>query len=227
MKDAVGSLAVLISGGIDSAILLAEATRTCASVHPLYVRFGLTWESVELTYLRRFLGALSAPSLGPLRVLECPVPDLYGEHWSLTGTGVPLAGTADDAVFLPGRNVFFLSKALVWCHLNSVPAVALGSLGSNPFPDATPAFFRDFSALVNTAIAGSVAVRLPFRGMHKLDVLRLGCDWPLQHTFSCMRPDGDLHCGRCNKCAERQEAFAAAAIPDPTLYSQRNLRDER
>jgi hypothetical protein len=131
-------LAVLCSGGLDSAILLAEALHHCPAVHPLYVRFGLAWEEVEMSHLRRFLVAVAHPSLRPLVVLQQPVTDLYGKHWSLTGQNVPDAQSPDEAVFLPGRNVLLLAKTMLWCHLHDVPQLALAPLGSNPFPDATP-----------------------------------------------------------------------------------------
>src|SRR5207248_6745260 len=132
--------------------------RNGAVVHPLYVRSGLYWESVELRHLQRFLDAVRRPALQPLQVLEMPVTDLYGAHWSLTGRGVPDAASPDEAVFLPGRNVLLLSKALLWCHLNDVPALGLAVLAANPFPDATPEFFRAFAAAVNRAVGGRVQV---------------------------------------------------------------------
>src|SRR5687767_13413703 len=98
---AVGPLAVLVSGGLDSAILLGEALRDRPAVHPLYVRNGLFWEAAEFDHLRRFLGELRDPALRPLTVLEQPVADLYGPHWSITGRGVPGEDTPDEAVFLP------------------------------------------------------------------------------------------------------------------------------
>src|SRR5262245_47643593 len=92
------ALAVLVSGGLDSAILVGESLQTYDAVHPLYVRGGLSWEAVELQHLRRYLDAVRAPALRPLAVLEMPVTDLYGEHWSLTARGVPDADSPDDAV---------------------------------------------------------------------------------------------------------------------------------
>jgi 7-cyano-7-deazaguanine synthase len=213
------SLAVLSSGGLDSAVLLAESLGRCSAVFPLYVRFGLGWEAVELRYLRRFLEAVQTPALRPLVVLDMPVADLYGRHWSVTGDGVPGADTPDDAVFLPGRNLLFLCKAILWCHLHQVPAVALAPLESNPFPDATPGFFAACEAVVNQAVGGLVRVLQPYRGLHKTDVIRRGREFPLQWTFSCVRPQGDRHCGTCNKCAERQKGFQDAGIDDPTEYA--------
>src|SRR5213592_3819534 len=113
--DPTGPLAVLASGGLDSAVLLAEAARAYPAVFPLYVRVGSFWEAAEREHLGRFLGAIAGPSLRPLVVLDQPVADVYGPHWSLTGKGVPGADTPDDAVFLPGRNVLLLAKPLLWC----------------------------------------------------------------------------------------------------------------
>jgi 7-cyano-7-deazaguanine synthase len=213
------SLAILISGGLDSAILLGDALRRGEEIHPLFLRCGLYWENVELTYLRRFLAAVARPSLRSLTILEQPVADLYGRHWSLTGEKVPDASTPDEAVFLPGRNVLLLTKALLWCHLHDVPAVALGVLGSNPFPDATPEFFAALENVVNQAVAGQVRVLRPFAGLHKADVMKLGQGLPLEHSFSCIDPKNDLHCGLCNKCEERRRAFVDAGLRDPTRYA--------
>src|SRR3954464_3620227 len=127
--------AVLVSGGLDSAVLLGTAARRHPAVHPLYVRGGLAWEAVELEQLNRFLAALAEPTVRPLVTLEMPVADLYGEHWSLTGRDVPGAASPDEAVYLPGRNVLLLSKALLWCRLHDVWTLALATLQRNPFPD--------------------------------------------------------------------------------------------
>jgi 7-cyano-7-deazaguanine synthase len=143
---------------------------------------------------------------------------LYPRHWSVTGDGVPDSESADEAVFLPGRNVLLFSKAMLWCHLNQVPAVASGSLGSNPFPDATPAFVAALEDAINQAVKGSVRICLPFAGLSKCEVMHRGRELPMELTFSCIRPVNGQHCGRCNKCAERRDAFADAAMPDPTRY---------
>lgn len=210
-----------MSGGLDSAILLGEAVRVYHAVHPLYVRTGSTWEGVERDHLTRFLAAIQTPTLRPLVTLDLPVADLYGTHWSLNGDGVPDGDTPDEAVYLPGRNVILLSKALIWCHLNGVPELATAPLGSNPFPDATDEFYDGFADVVSRAVNGRVQVLRPYAslGLHKRDVLRRGIGMPLEHTFSCIRPVESLHCGRCNKCAERQNGFVAADLPDPTRYA--------
>jgi 7-cyano-7-deazaguanine synthase len=214
-----GRLTILASGGLDSAILVGEALRGQRLVQPLYVRCGFLWEAVEFDHLRRYLDALKGPKLRPLHVLEMPVGDLYPTHWSLTGRGVPDSASPDEAVYLPGRNVLLLAKAMLWCHLHQMRAVALASLATNPFRDATPEFFRDYESVVNRAVGGSVRVFCPYAGLTKRDVMRRGEGLPLDLTFSCIYPVGKLHCGGCNKCAERRRAFADAGMIDPTEYA--------
>lgn len=213
------SRAVLISGGLDSAILLGDALRRETSVFPIYIRCGLAWEEIELAYLHRYLASLHSPSLRPLTILSQPVADVYGPHWSITGANVPGVNDPDEMVFLPGRNVLLLSKSILWCHLNGVASIALGSLQTNPFPDATPQFFADLVRIVNQSVGGRVELRLPFAGMKKIAVMKLGVGLPLEHSFSCIHPERGLHCGRCNKCGERKDAFRNAGMPDPTSYA--------
>lgn len=210
--------AVLVSGGLDSAILTG-LWATDRVVQPIYIRCGLHWENDESAHCRRFLAALGGSRLLPLVELAQPMGDIYGDHWSLTGQGVPAGDSADEAVFLPGRNVILLAKALLMCHLRGIGALGLAPLVTNPFPDATPAFFQSMTDTVNTAVGGAVQVLLPFLNMRKVDVMRLGAGMPLEHTFSCIRPVGGIHCGACNKCAERIAAFAGADMPDPTPYA--------
>jgi 7-cyano-7-deazaguanine synthase len=213
-------LAVLVSGGLDSAVLVAEAVRAYPAVFPIYVRTGLYWEPVEFEHLTRFLAAIRCPALKPLVEMSQPVADVYGSHWSLTGRSVPDDKTPDEAVFLPGRNVLLLAKPLVWCHLNQVPELALAPLGSNPFADATAEFFTAMAAVADRAMGGRVRIVTPYAalGLHKADVVRRGAGLPLEHTFSCLAPVRGRPCGRCNKCAERRAGFRDAGVPDPTKY---------
>ncbi len=156
------AVAVLASGGLDSAILVAQLVSEGRQVTPIYVRFGLAWEDVEARHLERFLASLPAPDVRPLVVLDLPVADIYGKHWSVTGHDVPDDDSPDEAVYLPGRNLLLLAKSSVWCALNGIPTIALGTLAANPFPDADREFFAGFSAL------GRTCARLPARGGHSV-----------------------------------------------------------
>jgi len=214
-----GAVAVLASGGLDSAILVAHLAAEGRRVTPVYVRFGLAWEDVEARHLERFLASLPSSHVEPLILLDLPVADIYGAHWSVTGQDVPDDGSPDEAVYLPGRNLLLLVKTSVWCALNGIPTIALGTLAANPFPDADREFFAGFSALAARALDRPLEVVTPFAGRAKHEVLELGRDLALDLTFSCIAPRSERHCGRCNKCAERRLAFRQLGIADATEYA--------
>ncbi len=211
-------VAVMASGGLDSAVLVARQLDDGRRVTPIYVQFGLAWEPVELHHLREFLASLTTPAPEPLVVLDQPVTDIYGPHWSVSGREVPDRDTPDEAVYLPGRNLLLLAKASVWCALNGIGTVALGTLAANPFPDADAEFFAAFASLAARALDRPLEVVTPFAGHTKRDVLDLGRQLALELTFSCIAPRSGRHCGRCNKCAERQRSFEQLGLHDTTEY---------
>lgn len=218
-QHAKNTIGLLISGGLDSCILLGHLLAQRQRVRPFYVRSGLCWEAAELECLKRFLEAVDCERLEELVVLELPLGDLYTGHWSISGKGVPAAATPDEAVYLPGRNALLVVKALLWCHLHGIHQLALAPLQSNPFPDAGEEFFSSFSQAMNTAAQGQVEIVRPFGNLDKRKVMRLGSELPLELTFSCIAPQGRIHCGQCNKCGERQTAFLQAGMEDNTPYA--------
>lgn len=218
------SVCVLLSGGIDSAVALAETLRSGTSALPLYIRSGLVWERSEMYWLDRLLQTFEDPALAPLETLHLPATDLYGDHWSTTSRGTPDDDTPDEAVYLPGRNILLLAKAGVLAAERGCEAIVLGSLAGNPFPDATQAFFQAMGAALGRGMGldRSLQIRTPLAGMAKHEVVALGDRYgvPLELTFSCIEPRADhRHCGACNKCAERKRGFIQAGVDDPTDYA--------
>jgi 7-cyano-7-deazaguanine synthase len=215
-------IGLLASGGLDSSILLDFLLRRRTAVQPFYIRSGLYWQQAELHALRSYLAALDSPRLRPLVVLDLPLADLYDGHWSVTGAAVPGADTPDESVFLPGRNALLLVKAALWCQLHGIQELALGTLATNPFPDATSSFFDELESALNRATSQPLQLVRPLEKLDKRAVMELGRDCPLELTFSCIAPVGTLHCGSCNKCAERQAAFRLLGGVDPTSYARLN-----
>lgn len=217
--------AVLLSAGLDSAVLAASEART-ATVHPIYVSTGLAWESEELSALERLLAAPAFGSLTPLARLTFTVRDLYpATHWALRGEP-PAFDTPDEEVYLTGRNVILLSKAAIYCARHGIARIAIGPLAGNPFPDATPEFFESMARALSLGLAHEVRIDAPFAGKEKAEVIALGLTLgvPLELTLSCMNPEGGLHCGRCSKCRERRDAFNEARVCDPTRYAIQPIR---
>jgi 7-cyano-7-deazaguanine synthase len=218
--------AVLLSAGLDSAVLAAAEARE-SLVHPIYISTGLAWERGELAALDRLLAtAPFAVNVAPLARLSFTVEDLYpATHWALRGTP-PAFDTADQEVYLAGRNVLLLSKAAIYCAQHGIGRIALGPLAGNPFPDATPQFFETMARALSLGLAHTMTVDTPFLSITKSDVIRLGLELgvPLELTLSCMNPQEGRHCGRCSKCRERRDAFRDAGTEDPTTYAALPLR---
>lgn len=216
----MADVAVLLSGGLDSAVLVAQAATT-GLVQPIYISGGLAWEAEELSLVTRLLQ--SPPYVGrvmPVVRLAVAVNDLYPEtHWARVGAP-PAYDTPDEDVYLPGRNVLLLSKAGVLCALRGIPRLAIGPLAGNPFPDATPRFFAAMADALSLGLDHQLRIETPLAAMHKEEVIRLGAALgvPFELTMSCMNPAGGRHCGLCSKCRERRDGFAAAGVVDPTEY---------
>jgi len=214
-------MAILVSGGLDSVALVGDKSTRHQAIYPIYIRQNLRWETVELYWLRRFLRAVKKQkNIQPLTVLTLPMDDVYGAHWSNRQARVPGARTPDQAVYLPGRNPTLTVKAAIFCALQKIPELALGSLQHNPFPDATPHFFKCWSNALSEALARSVRIVAPFRALTKEQVIRRTQQWPLHLSFSCLSPRGKSHCGQCNKCAERRKAFQQDHVKDLTTYAK-------
>jgi len=212
--------AVLFSGGLDSAVLLASELQAGA-VQPIHVRAGLAWEAAEAAAIDRLMAL--APFAGrarPVVSLGVDMRDVYpATHWAVTGHP-PAYDTPDEDVYLEGRNIVLISKAAVLCARLKVGRLVLGPLAGNPFPDATPEFFETMARAMTLGLAHALAIDAPFRLLHKADVVGLGRSLgvPLAVTLSCMNPQQGEHCGQCSKCRERIDAFREAGIPDETTY---------
>ena len=219
--------AVLASGGMDSCILLAnEAQKGIA--YPIYVETGIPWEWAEKRMLQNFIGALDNPNIKPVTTLSLPVKALYGaSHWTMSGETVPGYEEPDETVYIPGRNIILITLASIWCSLNDVHRIVIGSLAGNPFPDATPEFFQSIANSNGMGLDHEITVEAPMRNLHKEKILAANAPvLPLHLTLTCSNPqigdDGNtiVHCAQCNKCRERHEAFIDAGIVDNTVYAQ-------
>ena len=210
-------VAVLASGGLDSAVLIADYARS-AQVSPIYIQAGLSWEAAELKALRSFIAAIRCPNVEEITVLQMPAGPLYRDHWSVTGQGVPRADEPQRNVCIPGRNIMLLCPTAVWCSIQGIHRIAMASLNENNFADATPEFFRSLASSLSQGLEHEIRVESPYSGITKGELIARNSRLPLHLTLTCMVPVDGKHCGECNKCHERHAAFAKAGVPDQTPY---------
>ncbi|MDP2321948.1 MAG: 7-cyano-7-deazaguanine synthase [Acidobacteriota bacterium] len=221
---------VLLSGGLDSAVLAAHEAQT-ATVQPVYVSAGLAWEPGEREMVERLLASpMFAGKFLPLACVEFSMRDVYPPaHWAIRGVP-PAYDTPDADAYLPGRNLVLLTKAAMVAARSNANRIALGPLAGNPFPDARAEFFSAMATALSLGFDHALEIATPFLDWTKERVIRRGIELgvPLELTLSCMNPvtAGRLpqHCGLCSKCRERRDAFARAAVRDPSEYANPSPR---
>ena len=217
------STITLLSGGLDSTVLAADLTRRGVAVDAVSVHYGQR-HARELDAAAAVAGRLG---------IRHDVIDLSVLRDHLTGSAltdtiaVPEGHYAEDtmrATVVPNRNAILLSVAVGLAVARGARTVATAVHAGDHFvyPDCRPAFIDAISDAARTGTAGfgDVTVEAPFVDATKADIARVGANIgaPIELSWSCYR-GGDVHCGRCGTCVERNEAFRHAGITDPTVYA--------
>ena len=223
--DAGGKAVVLVSGGLDSATVLALAAATGARCYALTFDYGQR-HRVELDAARRVTQALHAADH---RVVRLDIGWMGGSALTDTAIPVPQAPSAGIPVtYVPARNTVFLSIALGWAEVLGASDIYIGAnaMDYSGYPDCRPEFIQAFERLANLATRAGVEGRgfrvlAPLMQLRKHEIIRegsrLGVDYSL--TVSCYDPDGSGRaCGRCDSCRLRAQGFAEAGVADPTRY---------
>ncbi|WP_434213108.1 7-cyano-7-deazaguanine synthase QueC [[Pseudomonas] boreopolis] len=221
MKKAV----VLLSGGMDSAVVVAMAREQGFEVHALSVRYGQRHTS-ELAAAARV-----AQSLGVAehKVVDVDLRSIGGSALTADIDVPDAGGPGIPVTYVPARNTIMLSLALGWAEVLGANDLFCGvnAVDYSGYPDCRPEFVAAFEALANLATKAGVEgaglrVHAPLQYLSKAEIaregVRLGVDFGL--TVSCYRADGDGRaCGHCDACRLRAAGFADAGIDDPTCYS--------
>lgn len=224
MKGAV----VLVSGGLDSATVLAMAVARGWRCHALSVDYGQR-HRVELEAAARVARALGAVEH---RVVAVGLGAFGGSALTDPSIEVPRApGPGIPVTYVPARNTVFLALALAHAEVVEADAIFTGAnaVDYSGYPDCRPEFLEAFERLANLATRRAVqgapiAVESPIVSMTKAQIVRegheLGVDYAL--TVSCYEADAaGRACGECDACRFRRGGFEAAGIPDPTRYQPR------
>jgi 7-cyano-7-deazaguanine synthase len=216
---------VLLSGGLDSATVLALARAADFECFALSAHYGQR-HTAELDAAARVAKALGAAEH---RVMSVDFAGIGGS--ALTDAAIPVPETAGSGIpvtYVPARNTLLLSLALGWAEVLGAVDIFIGvnAVDFSGYPDCRPAFVDAFTRLARVATKAGVegaelTVQAPLIDMSKAEIirtgLRLGVDYGM--TVSCYQADdAGRACGSCDACRLRAAGFAAAAMDDPTHY---------
>ena len=217
---------VLLSGGLDSATVLAIAREQGLQCYALSVDYGQRHRA-ELDAAAKVAGALG---VAEHRTLRIDLGGIGGSALTDEAIAVPEAPQVGIPVtYVPARNTVMLSFALGWAEVLQAPRIFIGvnAVDYSGYPDCRPAFIAAFQRVANlatkAAVEGTMAFEIatPLIDLTKAQIIQrgieLGVDFSL--TVSCYQADArGRACGSCDACRLRREGFRAAAVADPTRY---------
>jgi 7-cyano-7-deazaguanine synthase len=217
---------ILLSGGLDSATVLAMARAEGYECYALGFDYGQRHEA-ELLAAKRVAADLGAAEH---KVVKLDLRSIGGSALTDDSIEVPEEETSGIPVtYVPARNTVFLSIALGWAEVLGAQDIFVGvnAVDYSGYPDCRPEYIEAYEKMANLATRAGVegnklSVRAPLMQMSKADIVlegtRLGVDYSL--TVSCYqaRPDGAA-CGRCDSCRLRAAGFTEAGLADPTVYT--------
>ncbi|MFA0811286.1 7-cyano-7-deazaguanine synthase QueC [Microbulbifer epialgicus] len=218
---------ILLSGGLDSATVLAMARADGYECYALGFDYGQRHEA-ELLAADRVAEAQGAREH---KVVKLDLRAIGGSALTDDSIEVPVEETSGIPVtYVPARNTVFLSIALGWAEVLGAQDIFVGvnAVDYSGYPDCRPEYIEAYEKMANLATRAGVeghklSIRAPLMQMSKADIVRegtrLGVDYSL--TVSCYqaRPDGAA-CRRCDSCCLRAAGFAEAGLEDPTVYVQ-------
>ncbi len=216
---------VLLSGGLDSATVLAVARHEGLACHALSLDYGQRHHA-ELDAARTVAARLGAAEH---RIMHLDMGAYAGSALTDSSIAVPESPTHGIPVtYVPARNTIMLALALGWAEVLDADAIYIGvnALDYSGYPDCRPAFVHAFQALADVATKRAadghpIHIRAPLIDLSKADIIRMGSQLGVDYglTVSCYQAsETGLACGRCDSCRLRRQGFEQAAIADPTRY---------
>ncbi len=217
---------VCLSGGMDSAVCTALATRAYET-YALHFSYGQRTEQRELASARAVAEILGVRQLLPLRVDMFRI--IGGSALTDTSITIPHAPAVEEigaeipVTYVPFRNAHFLAAAVSWAEVLGAKKIFIGAVeqDSSCYPDCRPAYYQAFQQLIRTGTRDSdIQVVTPLIALKKCQIIQLGLELgaPFQATWSCYSGES-VACGQCESCALRLRAFAEAGVVDPLPYA--------
>ena len=223
--DVKKNAVVLLSGGLDSATVLAQARQQDYACHALSIDYGQRHHA-ELAAAQRVAQALGAVQH---RVIHVDLTAFGGSALTDANIAVPeLPSTGIPLTYVPARNTIMLSLALAWAEVLQAQDIFIGvnAVDYSGYPDCRPEYIAAFEHMANLATKAAVegkrlTLHAPLLHLSKADIVKHGTQLGVDYSFtvSCYQADEEGRaCGVCDSCRLRRAGFETAGIPDPTRY---------
>jgi 7-cyano-7-deazaguanine synthase len=208
---------VVLSGGPDSTVVAYWAKKQGYKVHALTFKYGQIAEK-EVKH-----ATLIAEKLGiPIKTVDLgSLKDIFTGVTALCDKNIELTSTFTQPIIVPFRNAIFLSVAVAYAVSIGAAEVFYGAQGSDEtfYPDCRKEFYESFENAARLGTGAEIRIEAPFNNLQKSEVIKVGMQLgvPFELTWSCYRGE-EKHCGTCESCVNRKNAFKQAKISDPTEY---------
>ena len=226
MKQSSNRAVVLVSGGLDSATVLAAARAQGFACYALSLDYGQR-HRIELESAQKVAAAAGAIEH---RIVRIDIGGFGGSALTDHQIGIPTIAAAADEIpvtYVPARNTIFLSVALGWAEVVQASAIFIGAnaVDYSGYPDCRPEFIEAFQTMANLATKAGVEgkpieVQAPLINLSKAEIIKLGLKLKVDYadTISCYNPGvNGVICGECDSCRIRADGFAAAGLSDPAI----------
>lgn len=218
---------VLLSGGMDSAVVAAIAQQECDKLAFLHLNYGQkTWQR-ELQAFKEIADFYKIPK-SYQKIIDMTFLNQIGGS-SLTDSSMEVTQYQGDSSeipssYVPFRNTHILAMAVSWAEVIGFSKIYIGANheDSPGYPDCRPAYYEAFNKLIQEGTKeDNIQVITPVISMKKKEIVAQGVklNAPLNLTWSCYS-QSDLACGKCDSCALRLRGFKEAGIEDPISYSK-------
>lgn len=208
---------VILSGGPDSSTVAYWAKSEGYDVYGLTYKYGQI-ATREVEHATLIAGRLEIP----IKLIDLSsLKEIFMEVTSLCDENIEMTPTFSQPIIVPFRNAIFLSIAVAYAVSIGASKIFYGAQGSDePFyPDCRKEFYKSFETAARLGTGKEIFIEAPFSNIPKSAIIKLGSELsvPFHLTWSCYL-NGPKHCGKCESCVNRKNAFKDAGISDPIEY---------
>jgi len=210
---------IILSGGPDSSTVAYWAKKQGYKLYAITYKYGQIAMN-EVKYAERIAKRLGVP----IKIIDLSsLKKIFNGVTSLCDEKIPMTSSFSHPIIVPFRNAIFLSIAVAYAVSIGVTKIFYGAQGSDEqfYHDCRKEFYKSFEIAAKLGTGRDITIEAPFSSIPKSAIIKLGSELgvPFDLTWSCYL-NGPKHCGKCESCINRRNAFREAGVTDPTEYME-------